>query len=88
MIEGEIVYCNLKFTHNRKKYYLKEVIYKYTDGFYDRVRILNKLNIKEKVKVDEVEIIKHMGFENKSLGYTIMKGEKSNERNKITGQYD
>jgi len=67
LAKGEIVLCNLKFKHNRKSYYIKDVVYKYTDGYYRRARVLSKLNIHDKVKIDELEIIRRMGFENKSL---------------------
>jgi len=83
----EIVYCNLTILHKGKKHLLEEVVYKKEDGFYYNQRILNTLNIKEKVKVLDVEIIKRLGFENKSKGFTEVK-KNEETRNKITGTYE
>lgn len=62
----EIVYCNIKFTYNKKDYELKEVVYKNVDGYYHNIAKLLKLKIKESVKITEIEIIKRLGFE---VGY-------------------
>lgn len=84
---GEIVYCNLKIKHNKKIHELNEVVYKKTDGFYYNKRILDELNIKEKVLVCNIEVIKRLGFENKSKGFTEVKAS-DEKRNKITGAYE
>jgi|14BtaG_2_1085337.scaffolds.fasta_scaffold72634_1 hypothetical protein len=88
MIEkGEIVFCNLKFRYKKKKYKLKEIVYKQTDGYFYNKRILQPLNVCEKVKVYDIEILSRLGFENKNKGH--IKAIKNEEkRNKITGAYE
>ncbi len=61
--DGEIVYCNLTVLHKGKKREIKEVVYKPKDGNYNNRRVLNKLGIKEAVKILRIDIIKRMGFE-------------------------
>jgi hypothetical protein len=79
----EIIYCNLTLQKGKDKIYLKNVVYKYEDGFFKNTR----LGIKEPLKVLKVEKIESLGFENKSNLYTEVK--KSNEkRNNITGAYE
>lgn len=85
--DKEIVYCNLKFKYKNKVFNLEEVVYKKTDGYYYNRRILDPLNVKEKVLVYDIEIIKRLGFENKSKGFTEVK-KSDEQRNKITGAYE
>jgi len=83
MERKEIFYCNLTLQKGKDKIYLKEVVYKETDGYFKRSR----LGIKEPLKVVKVDIIKSLGFENTSKDFTEVK--KSYEtRNKITGAYE
>jgi len=84
---GEIVYCNLTIEYKGNKHILKEVVYK-NDGklFYKRNH-LEKLKIKEAVKVIDVDVISRLGFENKSKEYTEVKVN-NEKRNKITGAYE
>ena len=73
--KGEIVYCNLTTIEKGKKQDYNEVVYKYVDG-----------NYKGK-KVVKLEIIKRLGFANKTEGYHT--GVKNKEvRNNITGSYE
>jgi hypothetical protein len=79
----EIIYCNLTLKKGKEIIELKNVVYKYNDGFFKNSR----LGIKEPLKVLKVEKIVSLGFENKLKSYTEVK--KSNEkRNKITGAYE
>lgn len=72
---GEIVYCNLTIIKNGKKNTIKEIVYKYKDGFYKGFKVVN------------VEVLSRLGFENKADGFDIAK--KSDEkRNNITGAYE
>jgi len=71
----EIVYCNLTIIKNGKKNILKEVVYKHKDGYYKGFEVVH------------IDILKRLGFENKSKGFDIAK--KSDEkRNNITGAYE
>ena len=83
---GEIVFCDLTIIHKGTKHELKKVVYK-NDGnlFYNSG--LEKLKIKEPVKVEDVKVISRLGFENKSKGFTEVKGS-DEKRNKITGAYE
>jgi len=85
--KGEIVYCNLKFKYKNKVHELSEVVYKKTDGFFYNRRLLEPLSVKEKVMVYDIEIIKRLGFENKSKEFTEVKRNQE-QRNKITGTYE
>jgi len=84
---GEIVFCDLIINYKGNKYNLEKVVYK-NDGnlFYNR-KYLEKLKIKEPVKVKDVKVISRLGFENKSKGFTEVKGS-DETRNKITGAYE
>ncbi len=84
---GEIVFCDLIINYKGSKYNLEKVVYK-NDGnlFYNR-KYLEKLKIKEPVKVKDVKVISRLGFENKSKGFTEVKGS-DETRNKITGTYE
>jgi len=76
MIEiGEIVYCNLTIIKKNNEVQLKEIVYKQKDGYY------------KGFKVVDIDIIKRLGYENKSKGFDEVK--KSDEkRNNITGAYE
>jgi hypothetical protein len=79
----EIFYCNLTLQKEKEMLYLKNVVYKETDGYFKNTR----LGVKEPLKVLKVEVIKSLGFENLSNEYDEVK--KSNEkRNNITGAYE
>jgi hypothetical protein len=79
----EIFYCNLTLFNGKDKIILKEVVYKESNGYYKNVR----LGIKEPLKVLNVDVIKSLGFESISNGYTEV--TKSDEkRNNITGAYE
>jgi len=83
MERKEIFYCNLTLQNGKDKLYLKNVVYKETDGYFKNIR----LGVKEPLKVLKVEVIKSLGFENLSNEYDEVK--KSDEkRNNITGAYD
>jgi hypothetical protein len=83
MKRKEIFYCNLTLQNGKDKLYLKNVVYKETDGYFKNIR----LGVKEPLKVLKVEVIKSLGFENLSNEYDEVK--KSDEkRNNITGAYD
>jgi hypothetical protein len=83
MERKEIFYCNLTLQKEKEILYLKNVVYKETDGYFKNTR----LGIKEPLKVLKVEVIKSLGFENLSNEYDEVK--KSNEkRNNITGAYE
>lgn len=79
----EIIYCNLTLKKGKEIIYLKEVVYKHTDGFFKNSR----LGINQPLQVIKIEKIASLGFENNSKSFTEVK--KSNEiRNKITGAYE
>jgi len=62
---GEIVYCNIYATHNKKQVVFKEVVYKNDgSGFYNG-RELIKHKITEPIKINRIEVLKRLGFENK-----------------------
>jgi hypothetical protein len=83
MERKEIFYCNLTLQKEKEILYLKNVVYKETDGYFKNTR----LGIKEPLKVLKVDIIKSLGFENLSNEYDEVK--KSDEkRNNITGAYE
>ena len=83
MERKEIFYCNLTLQNGKDKIHLKNVVYKYEDGFFKNLR----LGIKEPLKVLKIDIITSLGFENLSNEFTEVK--KSNEkRNEITGAYE
>jgi hypothetical protein len=83
MERKEIFYCNLTLQKEKEMLYLKNVVYKETDGYFKNTR----LGVKEPLKVLKVEVIKSLGFENLSNEYDEVK--KSNEkRNNITGAYE
>jgi hypothetical protein len=85
---GEIVFCDLTIIHKGHKHKIKDVVYKNKgNNTFCNMRNLKDLNIKECVRIENIDIISRLGFENKSKGFTEVKG--SNEkRNKITGAYE
>lgn len=73
--KDEIVYCNLTTIQKGKKQRYTEVVYKYTDGNYKGQKVI------------ELDIIKRLGYANKTKSYHT--GIKSDEvRNNITGAYE
>jgi hypothetical protein len=83
MERKEIFYCNLTLQKEKEILYLKNVVYKETNGYFKNIR----LGVKEPLKVLKVEVIKSLGFENLSNEYDEVK--KSDEkRNNITGAYE
>jgi len=84
---GEIVYCDLTIEHKGNKHILKKVVYKNNGKLFYKKSHLEKLNIKDLVKVIDVNVISRLGFENKSKEYTEVKAN-NEKRNKITGAYE
>ena len=84
---GEIVFCDLTIMHKGTKHELKKVVYKNDGDLFYKRSYLEKLNIKEPVKVDGVNIISRLSFENKAKGFTEVKGS-DEKRNKKTGAYE
>jgi len=84
---GEIVYCDLTIEHKGNKHILKKVVYKNNGKLFYKKSHLEKLNIKDSVKVLDVNVITRLGFENKSKEYTEVKAN-NEKRNKITGAYE
>lgn len=84
----EIFYCNLIVTHKNKKIIIKEVVYKDVNGYYDNIRELTKYGIKDKIKVDKIDVIHSMGFENPPLNKFSELKKADEKRNKITGAYE
>jgi hypothetical protein len=62
---GEIVYCNIYGTHNKNQIILREVIYKNNGSGVYNGRELIKHKITEPIKINRIEVIKRLGFENK-----------------------
>ena len=54
--------------------------------FYNR-SYLEKLKIKEPVKVEDIKVISRLGFQKNNKGFTEVKGN-DEKRNKITGAYE
>ena len=63
---GEIVYCNIYATHNKVEVVFKEVIYKNDGSGFYKGRELVKHKITEPIKINRIEVIKRLGFENKN----------------------
>ena len=84
---GEIVFCDLTIIHKGTKHKLEKVVYKNDGNLFYKKTLLDKLKIKEPVKVEDVKVISRLGFENKSKGFTEVKGS-DEKRNKITGAYE
>jgi hypothetical protein len=64
--QDEIVYCNIKASHNGKVIHIKEVVYKKENDYYYRKKVLDKFKIEVPVKILSIEIIKRLGFGNKN----------------------
>ena len=84
---GEIVFCDLTIIHKGTKHELKKVVYKNDGDLFYKRSYLEKLKIKEPVKVEDVKVISRLGFENKAKGFTEVK-RSDEQRNKITGAYE
>ena len=84
---GEIVFCDLTIEHKNKKHELRKIVYKNDGNLFYKRNHLEKLNIKEPVKVEDIKVISRLGFENKAKGFTEVKGS-DEKRNKITGAYE
>ena len=66
--KGEIVFCDLNFSHKDRKYKLTRVVYKIEpDGMFYHQRMPKELKVKDRVKVDSVDVISRLGFENKNI---------------------
>ena len=83
----EIVFCDLIITHKGTKHKLEKVVYKNDGELFYHKKHLDELKIKEPVKILDIKIISRLGFENKSKGFTEVKGS-DEKRNKITGAYE
>jgi hypothetical protein len=78
----EIFRANLLVQTDKGPKWVKDVVYKHTDGYFHRKRYF-----KEPVKVLQVEIIKSLGFSFEGLTHIEVK--KSEEtRNTTTGAYE
>lgn len=87
--DGEIVFCNAKFSHNGRTHQLKEIVYKHTDGLYfNQDELVRKRKIKTPVALFDIEIIKRLGFENRAQGFSEAKANDNNKRNPVTGAYE
>ena len=65
MVKGAIYLINAKFRYKKKEYKLYEVVWKYNSKkIYDRMRILQKMKVKQPVTLYEIEILKELGHEN------------------------
>jgi hypothetical protein len=60
MKKREIFYCNLTLQDGKNNLFLKNVVYKETDGYFKNKR----LGIIQPLKVLKVDIIHSIGFEN------------------------
>lgn len=71
---GEIVFCDLKVLHKGVSHTLKNVVYKNDgkDTFFHKNH-LEKIKIKEPVKIIDVNIISRLGFENKQTNKSVQK---------------
>jgi hypothetical protein len=61
----EILYCNLHFTYKQRKYKLKKVVYCKRNELYFNKRLTKEFKIKEPIKIDHIEIISSLGYQNK-----------------------
>lgn len=78
----EIFHANLLVQDGKTKKWIKDVVYKYTDGYFH-----NRRYVKEPLKVLKVDVIKSLGFDAIDLGFKEV--QKSDEkRNEITGAYE
>ena len=65
MVEGTIYLINAKFKYKKKEYKLYDVVWKYNNKkIYDRMRILQKMKVKQPVTLYDIEILKELGHEN------------------------
>ena len=78
----EIFRANLLVQTDKGPKWVKDVVYKHTDGYFHRKRYF-----KEPVKVLQVEVIKSLGFSFEGLTHTEV--QKSEETiNTTTGAYE
>ena len=67
MVElDEIVFCDLTIIHKKIKHILERIVYRNDGDFFYNKNILEKIKIKEPVKVLDVKIISRLGFKNKN----------------------
>jgi hypothetical protein len=65
MVEGTIYLINAKFKYKKKVYKLLDVVWKYQgNNQYTRMRVLDKIKVKQPVTLYDIEIIKKLGHEN------------------------
>jgi|TARA_R110000796_G_scaffold243236_1_gene365712 hypothetical protein len=84
---GEIVFCDLTIIHKGTKHKLEKVVYKNDGNLFYKRSYLEKLKIKEPVKVEDIKVISRLGFQKNNKGFTEVKGN-DEKRNKITGAYE
>ena len=89
MVEGTIYLINAKFKYKKKQYKLLDVVWKYQgNNQYTRMRVLEKMKVKQPVTLYGIEIVKELGHENKGI-LDYVKAKKSDEqRNNTTGAYE
>jgi len=81
MERREILFCNIIVLDGKIKRLIEKVV------LLDDETVYKERKSKNELKIISKEIIKSLGFENKSTGYT--EAIKSDEkRNNITGAYD
>jgi hypothetical protein len=97
MEKGEIVYCNLKLRRNNGvivnlencvfslPYEGERILLKF-DDMSDR-KLIKKTKLKEDLKIEQINIIKKLGFKNKTNSYIEVVKNNNNKRN-IMGGYD
>ena len=65
MVKGTIYLINAKFKYKKKEYKLYEVVWKYNEKkHYDRMRVLEKMKVKQPVTLYDIQVIKELGHEN------------------------
>ena len=65
MVEGTIYLINAKFKYKKKEYKIYDVVWKYNEKkIYGRMRILQKMKVKQPVTLYDIEILKTLGHEN------------------------
>ena len=65
MVKGTIYLINAKFKYKKKVYKLLDVVWKYQgSNQYTRMRVLEKMKVKQPVTLYDIEVIKELGHEN------------------------
>lgn len=92
---GQIVYCNLHLkTKNNKKVVLKETVFSYdyekkrTKLYWsvlDDKRLIKRTGFEEDLIIEKIDVIKELGYKNKSKEYTLAKANKLSKRDKMGG---